>query len=148
MSPEMLTTPDRRAIDHLATGDYLDVEVRHIMTPGVVTIAEDATLRQAHRAITAHRIHAILVLGRTGGTPLGWVTARGLLNWLTQDESLACAKDAITHPPATIQPSATAREALTALEQPGISQLIVASHPGTFPEGVLSDVDMVAFAAR
>jgi CBS domain-containing protein len=148
MSPTMLTKTDRKAIDHLPTRDYLDVEVREIMTPGVVTIAEDASLRQAQRALTAHNIHAILVLGRTAGTPLGWVTARGLLSWLTRDESLAYARDGITHPPTSIQPSATAREALTALEQPGISQLIVASRPGAFPEGVLSDVDLVALAAR
>lgn len=38
------------------------------------------------------------------------------------------------------------REALTALGQPGISQLLVAARPGTLPEGVLSDLDVVAVA--
>jgi CBS domain-containing protein len=57
-------------------------------------------------------------------------------------------RDAITHEPASIQPSATVREALTALGQPGITQLLVALRPDTFPEGVLSDLDIVALAAR
>jgi CBS domain-containing protein len=148
MSPSLTSKPDHRAADHLPTRDFLDVEVSQIMTPGVVTISDEATLRQAHRALTAHGIHSVLVVGCHTGKPLGWVTARGLLSWLTRDGDLAYARDAITHEPATIHPSATAREALTALSQPGITQLIVASHAGTSPEGVLADLDMVALAAR
>jgi CBS domain-containing protein len=132
--------------EYLATSDHLDFEVRDAMTPGVVTITETASLRDAYRALVAHRVHSVLVLGRNNGKPLGWVTARGLLGRISQDTSLGCAGDAITHPPAAIQPSATVREALTALGQPGISQLLVASRPGVLPEGVLSDLDVIAVA--
>src|SRR4051794_35235208 len=76
-------------------------EVREVMTPGVVTIVEDASVKQARRAIHAHRVHAVLVLGRERGRPLGWVTARGLLSWVDREESLAHARDAITEPPTT-----------------------------------------------
>jgi hypothetical protein len=61
---------------------------------------------------------------------------------------MASARDAITHEPATIQPGATVRQALTALEQPGVSQLIVAERPEVTPEGVVSDIDLIALAAR
>lgn len=88
------------------------------------------------------------MLGRTTGTPLGWVTARGLRSFLTRDPGLVLARDAITHEPASIHPSATAREALTALGQPGVSQLLVAEREDIAPEGVLSDLDLVALAAR
>jgi CBS domain-containing protein len=146
MSPTMTLRPPET--DHYSsTGNYLDVEVRRIMTPGVVTISEESSLRDAHRALVGHMVHSVLVVGHTTGKPLGWVTARGLLSWLTKDPELVCARDAITHPPATIQPDATAREAVTALAQPGISQLLVASRPDVTPQGVLSDLNMVALAA-
>lgn len=129
-------------------GGFLDAEVRDAMTPGVMMISETASLRATYRALVGHRVHSVLVIGSFSGTALGWVTARGLLNWMTQDDTMHCACDAITHPPATIQPSATLRESLTALAQPGISQLLVAERPGVTPEGVLSDLDVIAAAAH
>jgi CBS domain-containing protein len=140
--------PDPRTSDQLASESFLETEVRCIMTPGVVTIAESASLREVLEALSVHRVHSILVLGQTTGSPLGWVTARGMRNWLTHDPDLVSARNAITHEPARIHPSATAREALTALGQPGISQLLVAERPEGAAEGVLSDLDLVALAAR
>ena len=145
--PTLTAKPPRKQTDYLSSPDPLDVEVRDAMTPGVITISETASLRQAHRALVNHGVHSILVVGRTTGKPLGWVTARGLLGRMTQDDSLCCAGDAITHPPASIQPSATLREALTALGQPGVAQLLVATRPQVLPEGVLSDLDVLAVAS-
>jgi CBS domain-containing protein len=141
-----LTKPPRKQHDYLPSSDPLDVEVRDAMTPGVVTITETASLHQANRALVAHGVHSILVIGRNNGKPIGWVTARGLLGRITHDNSLRCVGEAVTHPPASIQPSATVREALTALGQPGITQLLVATRPGVLPEGVLSDLDVIAVA--
>lgn len=49
------------------------------MRPGVVTVAEDASVLQARRALQAHGVHAVLVVERSHGRPLGFITARGLL---------------------------------------------------------------------
>lgn len=147
MSTLTAKTP-RSAHDYPPSSGPLGIEVRDAMTPGVVTISETASLRQGYRALVAHGVHAILVIGRNNGKPLGWVTSRGLLGRLTDDADLCSVSEAITHPPASIQPSATLREALTALGQPGISQLIVARIPGVLPEGVLSDLDVIAVAGR
>jgi nucleotide-binding universal stress UspA family protein len=114
------------------------------MTPGVLTIAEDASLGHVYRAMVAHSVHALLVVGRSEGRPLGWVTARGLLGWVGCDQSLACARDAITERPVTIEPSAYAREALTALSQAGTSHLLVCRQSEATPEGVVSELDLVA----
>ena len=57
-------------------GDHLDTPVRDVMTAGVVAIAEDASLIQVFRAIRAHDVHAVLVVGTQHGSPLGWVTSR------------------------------------------------------------------------
>jgi CBS domain-containing protein len=122
---------------------HLDREVREIMTPGVLTIVEDATVRQARRAIRAHRVHGVLVVGRSQGRPLGWVTARGLLDWITKDESLAAAREAITEAPAVIEPSAHVHEAIRALSHAGVSHLLVQRRHDVLPEGVVSHLDLL-----
>src|SRR6266540_4101487 len=99
-----MITATHRA-EHIAapsshSGNVLDREIRDVMTPGVVSIVENASLQQVYRAMIAHRVHAILVVGRTQGRPIGWVTARGLLAWIGRDDSLSCARDAVTESPA------------------------------------------------
>jgi CBS domain-containing protein len=143
--PTTVTAAQRRSSGSpAASGDHLETQVRDFMTPGVLTIAEDASLTHVYHAMVAHSVHAVLVVGRTEGKPLGWVTARGLLGWAGGDRGLASARDAITERPLTIEPSATAREALTALSQPGTSHLLVCRHEGVTPEGVVAALDLVA----
>ena len=67
--------------------ELLDREVCDFMTPGCVSISEDASVAEAAKALAVHRVHAVLVVGAANGTPLGWVTARGLLGWLGRDRS-------------------------------------------------------------
>jgi CBS domain-containing protein len=130
-----------------ATGDHLETPVHEFMAPGVLTIAEDASLEHVYRAMLAHSVHALLVTGRAEGKPLGWVTARGLLGWVGRDRSLASAREAITERPFKIASSATAREALRALSQPGTTHLLVCRHEDAMPEGVLSELDLVGLEA-
>jgi CBS domain-containing protein len=127
-----------------ASGDHLSTQVRDLMTPGVLTIAEDASLLHVYRAMVAHSVHAVLVVGRSEGRPLGWVTARGLLGWVGRDQSLASTRDAITERAITIEPSASAREALTAISGAGTTHLLVCRQAGATPEGVVSELDLIA----
>ena len=59
----------------------LEVPVRTIMRPGVIAVPEDASLRQAQRAMAAHGVHAVLVVGARQGIPLGWVTSHGMMTF-------------------------------------------------------------------
>ena len=138
----------REGVSPLAPGDFLETPVRDLMTPGVVTIPEDASLRHVYRAMISHSVRAVLVVGRTEGRPLGWITARGLLGWIGKDESLASAREAITERATSIDPSATAREAVVALLQAGISHVLVRRSDDSMPEGVLSDLDLVALEGQ
>jgi signal-transduction protein with cAMP-binding, CBS, and nucleotidyltransferase domain len=61
-----------------------------------------------------------------------------------RDEALVSARDAITERPEQIDPNATAREAVTALSQAGVSHLLVCRSEQAMPEGVVSDLDLVA----
>jgi CBS domain-containing protein len=118
------------------------------MTPGVVTISEDAAIRHAYRVMIARGVDAVLVVGRKQAKPVGWVTSRGLLSWLEREGSLASARDAVTQRPITIEPSATAREALVALSQPNVSHLLVAHQAELSPEGVVTANEMMALATK
>lgn len=141
--PTRVTAARRNVPTPAGSGDHLETPVREFMTPGVLTIAEDASLRHVYRAMVAHSVHAVLIVGRNEGRPLGWVTARALLAWVGRDQGLSSARDAITERAITIEPSASARDALNALCQGGTSHLIV-GRPGATPEGVVSDLDLVA----
>jgi CBS domain-containing protein len=124
---------------------HLHTPVREFMRPGFIAVAEDASLRQAERAMVRHGVHAILVLGRDG-RPVGWVTSRGMLQWLSHDLGLVPAGKGVSEPTVYIAPSATAEEAVAALV-PGVTHLLVARAPGDTPQGVVADIDVIALCA-
>jgi CBS domain-containing protein len=128
--------------------EVLEREVGDFMTPGCVTISEDATVAEAADALAAHRVHAVLVVGANNGTPLGWVTARGLLGWLGRERNLASARDAITEEATAIDPSAPVRVALYTLASAGTTRLLVRRRPHQAPEGVITDFDLAIAAGR
>ena len=81
-----------------ATQERLATPVADIMRPGVITMAEGASLLQAKRAMVRHGVHAILIVGEGDGKALGWVSADGLLAWLERDLSAVPASQGITEP--------------------------------------------------
>ena len=134
---------------HIDVSDaLLDREVADFMTPGCVVISEAASVADAAKAIAAHRVHAVLVVGAHNGTPLGWITHRGLLGWIGRDRGLARASDAITEQVRAIPAHESLRTALYALSLSGTTRLLVRSRPNQLPEGVLSDFDLAMAAGR
>lgn len=125
----------------------LDAPVRNFMRPGVVTVAEDTSLRQTQRAMVSHVVRAVLVTERLQGRPLGWVTARGLLPRLQEDLSLVPASMAIDEPATVIEPSASAADALQALNVPGVTHLLVARTADGPAQGVVSELDLIRLVA-
>ena len=137
---------------HHSTNGYrdplLDREVAAFMTPGCVVVSQAASVADAAKAMAAHRVHAVLVVGSKNGTPLGWVTHRGLLGWIGRDRSLARATEAITEQVRAIPAHESVRTALYALSMSGTTHLLVRSRPNAMPEGVLSDFDLATAAGR
>lgn len=126
----------------------LDREVADIMTLGCVMISEAASVADAAKAMASHGVHGILVVGARNGTPLGWVTHRGLLGWIGRERSLARASDAITEEVRAIPAHASLRTALYALSLAGTTRLLVRNRPNQMPEGVLSDFDLAMTTGR
>jgi CBS domain-containing protein len=125
----------------------LELDVSDVMTTGVVTVPDDSTLDQAVDAMAAHRIHAVLVVGAHAGTPLGWITTRGLLGLLGIDGRTR-ATEAITEEPKAIEPGASLRSAIYAMSFPGVTRLMVRRRESTEPEGVVTDYDLTVRATR
>ena len=130
------------------TQERLTTHVSDIMRPGVITIADSAPLIQAKRAMVRHGVHAVLVLSRDSGDPLGWVSADGLLSWLERDLTVLPAAHAITEPPHYVEPDASARVALEQLQKPGVSHLLVRPAEGGPPQGVVAPMDIVDLVTR
>lgn len=117
------------------------------MQPGVVTVVEDASIRQAARALLGHRLDAVLVVGRSTGVPLGWVTSRGLLGWLDRDWARHPASEAITERAVVVEPYATARAARDVLLDEQVPRALVAVAPGHPAQGTIGELDLVRLFA-
>ena len=126
----------------------LDAPVTDVMHHGVVSLPASATLTDAAAAMRDNKVHAVLVTG-TDGSPLGWVTSRGILHnhardWTTEASAVA----AITQPAASVAPTATLADAMTVFVATGASHILVAGTAGEAPAGVIADSDLVAFMAE
>jgi CBS domain-containing protein len=143
MSSEDSPFPLRDAVTPPPAPDsrWLQTPVRALMRPGVVTVAEDASLVQVQRAMVAHGVHAVLIMAPGG--PLGWVTAAGLMQWLDKEPALYPARVAVTEKVAFIPPGASAREALQRLTDSDVGRLLVSARADAAPQGVVSQIDLV-----
>lgn len=119
----------------------LQAEVRHVLSPGVISVSEHATLHSAQQALVHHGVHAVLVVA-DGGQPLGWATARGFLRNANRDWSTATARQAISEPVVHVAPDASAADALRLMLAHDVSRLLVGS-----ADGVVADIDLIRLAA-
>ncbi len=117
------------------------------MTPGVVVLPVTAPLDQAAQAMNAHRVHGVLVVS-VGGQPCGWVTSDRMTQHLGQYRSLNWAVDAIGEELVAVTPSASVREVVAKLQQPGVTRVAVQQRPEVMPQGVITDLDIAALMGR
>ena len=125
----------------------LDTPVSQIMHHGFVSLPASSTLFEVAAAMRDGKVHAVLITG-TDGTPLGWVTSRGILHNHARDWTVATsAAESITEPAATVAASATLADALTVFVATGATHILVGSATAEAPVGVIADSDLVAFMA-
>jgi CBS domain-containing protein len=130
------------------TQERLATPVADIMRPGVITMAERASLLQTKRAMVRHGVHAILIVGEGDGRALGWVSADGLLAWLERDLSAVPASQGITEPARRVDLDTTARDALEAILDAGVTHLVVTAPDSELPQGVVGAMDLVDLVTR
>jgi signal-transduction protein with cAMP-binding, CBS, and nucleotidyltransferase domain len=151
MTPELLSSMPNDAtsvIFEKPEDELLEREVAEFMTPGCVVISDAASVADASKAVLAHHVDAVLVVGARTGLPLGWVTAAGLMRWVDGDREQSPARAAITEPVRAIAPTECVRVALYALSLSRSGRLLVRSKPDQTPEGVLTEFDLASAARR
>jgi len=127
--------------------DLVGASVRSIMRPGVVTVPGSASLTQVAQAMTSHGVHAVLVVDPGAAEPAGWATSRALIARLLDFSPSVPVIDAVTEMPTAILPSAPVADAIRALAAPGVTHLLVTTGRGAVPQGVVSETDIVRYAA-
>jgi CBS domain-containing protein len=71
-----------------------------------------------------------------------------MLRWIGHDLGLLQTGQAVSEAPTCIDPGATADEAVRALSEPAVTHLLVTRAPGESPQGVVSDLDVIALCTR
>lgn len=122
--------------------------VAEVMSRGIVVCLSDTPLTAVARAMTERRSRSVVVV-ETTGRPAGIVTGFDLLAFFEAgqaDQPVA----AVMHPPVTIHPEATLREAADRMIQHHIHRLLVVNpdQPNSMPLGLISTSDIVAEMAE
>jgi CBS domain-containing protein len=123
------------------------VSVRDVMSPGVIAVPSDTTVRACAQTMFERRTHAVLVIDQRTREPLGWVTHRDVLRYLRSDPMTTLAGGVVSQQAAYVDPDATVEEAAEQMVRDNTTHLLVGSRD-VIPEGVLSSWDLVAHYAR
>jgi CBS domain-containing protein len=131
----------------LADMDNALTSVADVMRAGVLSVSETTSLAAVAHVMQAHGVHGVLVAG-DDGAPRGWITARGLLRRHAADWRRLAAGDAIDEPCVAVVPSASVTAAIETLLGSDATHLAVVRPGSRTPDGVVSDVDLVAHLSR
>ena len=121
--------------------------VADVMRSGVVSVSESTSVAAVARVMRDHHVHGVLVIG-DDGEPRGWITARGMLRHGADSWRRLAAGHAISEPCVTVVPSASVPQAIEALLGSDATRLAVVRPGSRTPDGVVSDVDLVAYLSR
>jgi CBS domain-containing protein len=122
--------------------------VAEVMSQGIVVCLTDTPLAAVARAMTERRSRSVVVV-EANGQPVGVVTGLDLLAFFEAENGDKHAWE-VMHPPITIQPTATLREAADKMIQHHIHRLLVVDpdRPKGMPLGLISTSDIVAEMAE
>lgn len=123
------------------------VSVRDVMSPGVIAVPSDTTVRACAQTMFERRTHAVLVIDQRNRDPIGWVTHRDVLKYLRSDPMTTLAGGVVSQQPAYVDADASVEEAAEQMVRDNTTHLLVGS-PAVIPEGVLSSWDLVAHYAQ
>ena len=153
----LVVTEHERGIGVLSISDLVRMLARDlperqtvgdVMSRGLVVCRADTPISAAARAMTERRSRSLVVVDRHG-QPLGVVTGFDLLPFIIEGQGEAMV-EALMHPPITIGPTATLREAADLMLAQRIHRLVVVdpAHPEGMPLGLISTADIVGEIAK
>jgi len=109
----------------------------HMMQATVITVAADASLREAAQLMTDHRIHRVVVC--EGETPVGVLSTRDAMAALVEERVTATVRSVTTTPVQTVDHGDTIDFALATLEQANVRGLVVLDED--WPIGVFTQTE-------
>ena len=118
------------------------------MTPGCLTISEDASVAEAAEAMAVTASTRSSCSGRRTAPRSAGSRPAGCSAGSAGTAGCASARDAITEQVTAIAPHESVRVALYALSTAGTTRLLVRRRPHQLPEGVLTDFDLAVAAGR
>lgn len=122
--------------------------VAEVISRGIVVCLTDTPLSAVARAMTERRSRSVVVV-EANGQPVGIVTGFDLLAFFETSQADSPVS-AVMHPPVTIHPDATLREAADRMIYYHIHRLLVVNpeQPDSMPLGLISTSDIVAEMAE
>jgi CBS domain-containing protein len=131
----------------LASGPIEPCTVGEVMSRGIVTCLPDTPVAAAARAMTARRSRSLVVVDRIG-RPVGVLTGYDLIGLYEPEAHAETAAD-LMHPPLTIHPGASLREAADRMIKHEVHRLVVIDEGKTgMPVGIVSTSDIVLEMAQ
>ncbi len=123
--------------------------VSDVMSKPILTCREEVRASDIARTMTEMHSRSVLVVDASG-RPTGVVTKLDLLACCVAAEGESPTAAEIMHPPVTIHPSASLREAADTMIAHHYHRLVVVDpeHPEAFPVGIISSYDIVGEMAR
>lgn len=122
--------------------------VAEVMSRGMVVCLTGTPLSAVARAMTERRSRSVVVV-KTNGQPVGIVTGFDLLTFFEAGQ-MGEPVERIMHPPITIYPTATLREAADLMIYSHVHRLLVVNpdQPDLMPLGLISTSDIVVEMAE
>ncbi len=127
----------------------MEEKVMHLMRRGVITCAEETSLREVAQVMVANAIHYCVVTNQDNEVK-GIISSRSLLKGFGMDFDKAMAKDILVPYTFTITPSSPLKEAISLMSKKKIEHLIVVSdRPGSKAIlGLLHAEDIISKMAK
>lgn len=137
--------------DLVASLAHTSIERRtvvEVMSRGIVVCLTGTPLSAVARAMTERRSRSVVVV-EANGQPVGLVTGFDLLAFFETNQADEPV-ETVMHPPLTIYPTATLREAADRMIHSHVHRLLVINpdQPDSMPVGLISTTDIIAEMAE